>query len=147
MTEGVTGAAIDIQEAPWPAAAADLHAVRRAVFVEEQGVPEALEWDDRDAGCLHLLARDGTGRAVGTVRMTRDGHVGRMAVLAGHRRRGVGAALLAHLVEHARRAGLATLHLNAQTTAEGFYRRHGFLPTGEVFLEAGIPHRPMSLRL
>jgi len=147
LTETSARAEFQVHEAAWPAAAAELRAVRQAVFVEEQGVPAALEWDGRDAGCLHLLARDGAGRAVGTVRMSRDGHIGRMAVLAGHRRRGVGGALLTDLVERARRAGLAAVHLNAQTSAEDFYRRHGFRPAGEVFLEAGIPHRAMTLLL
>ena len=43
-------------------------ALRRAVFIEEQNVPEDLEWDGRDGEAVHMLARL-DGQAVGTLRM------------------------------------------------------------------------------
>ena len=63
------------------------HAIRRAVFIEEQAVPEDLEIDDLDGEAIHLLAVTG-GRAVGTARILlagETGKIGRVAVLADQR--------------------------------------------------------------
>ena len=72
------------------------HAIRRAVFIEEQAVPEDLEIDDLDGEAIHLLAVTG-GRAVGTARILlagETGKIGRVAVLADQRGTGLGAALI-----------------------------------------------------
>jgi len=124
-----------------------LRAVRRTVFIEEQGVPEDLEWDEIDARCRHVLALSVEGSAIGTGRLLPDGHIGRMAVLKPWRGRGVGSAILAFLIDLARRNRFATVRLHAQTHALGFYARHGFTALGDEFMEAGIPHRAMLLRL
>ena len=123
-----------------------LHAIRDEVFVREQHVPAELERDALDATCTHALARLLDGTPVGTARLTPDGHIGRMAVLAGWRGQGVGAALLQALIDEAGRRGMAQLALSAQTHALGFYRRFGFLPEGEVYEEAGLPHQVMTRR-
>lgn len=120
-----------------------LRAVREAVFVHEQGVPLALEWDELDPRCRHVVARDVHGQPIGTGRLTPDRRIGRMAVLADWRGRGVGDALLRALVEQARQLGWPELSLHAQVSAEGFYARHGFLPCGGRFVEAGIDHQAM----
>ena len=86
------------------------------------------------------------GRPVGTGRLLPDGHIGRMAVQAAWRGRGVGAALLQALIAEAGRRGMAQLALSAQTHALGFYGRFGFLPEGEVYDEAGLPHQVMTRR-
>ncbi len=134
----------------WTADAPELRAVRHKVFVEEQQVPEELEWDDRDTQCLHLLAIDGTGKGIGTGRLLHEaqtGHIGRMAVLREWRGQGVGAAILDMLLAVAREHGLGEVVLNAQTHALGFYARRGFIAEGGEFQDAGIPHRRMRLRL
>lgn len=124
-----------------------LSAVRRVVFVEEQHVPEDLEWDDADVDNVHALALAADGTPVGTGRLLPDGHIGRMAVLASHRGRGVGAALLRALIDAARDRGHEVVELAAQLQAIGFYERFGFVVHGPVFDDAGIPHRTMTLRL
>ncbi|MDQ2695459.1 MAG: GNAT family N-acetyltransferase [Pseudomonadota bacterium] len=121
--------------------------MRREVFIEEQGVPEALEQDAHDAGCWHALARDHQGHAIGTGRLLADGHIGRLAVRRPWRGRGVGRTIMQRLVELARRQGFAEVELNAQTHALAFYEGLGFRAEGEVFMEAGIPHRRMRRRL
>lgn len=122
-----------------------LRQVRETVFVQEQGVPLALEWDELDTLCHHVIARDDAGRPIGTGRLTPRHTIGRMAVLADWRGRGVGDALLRALVEQARALGWRELSLHAQVPAIGFYARHGFLPVGERFMEAGIEHQSMRL--
>jgi predicted GNAT family N-acyltransferase len=124
-----------------------LRAVRHAVFVVEQGVPESLEWDALDEASLHALAVDERNDAVGCARLLPDGHVGRVAVLMPWRHRGVGSMLLQTLVACARERGDARVLLNAQVSAMPFYARHGFVACGDVFDEAGIPHRAMALSL
>ena len=110
-------------------------------------MPLALEWDGRDPEYVHVLAYAPDGEAVGTARMSPSGHIGRMAVVAGWRNRGVGSALLTALLTIAREKGLTAVYGNAQTQALGFYARHGFQAEGDEFLEAEIPHRHMRLEL
>lgn len=117
--------------------------LRIAVFVVEQGVPEDMELDEHDPQSQHLVCETPEGEVVGTGRLLPDGHVGRLAVAASWRGRGLGARMLELLVAEAGRRGLAEVVLHAQVQAEGFYLRHGFRPHGEVFDEAGIAHRCM----
>jgi predicted GNAT family N-acyltransferase len=131
----------------WAESIDGLRAVRRAVFIEEQAIPEDLEWDEFDAVCRHAIAEDASGSAVGCGRLLPDGHIGRLAVLRDWRGRGVGAALLVHLMDLARSCGHARAILEAQTRAMPFYARHGFAAAGDEYLEAGIPHRTMTRTL
>lgn len=125
-----------------------LRAIRTAVFIDEQRVDPALEFDDRDPLCLHLLAIDGT-EAIGTARLDVDygGKIGRLAVLAPYRRRGVGAALMRELHALARARSLPALWCHAQLTAVPFYERLGYRSSGPVFVEADIDHVRMDLSL
>jgi predicted GNAT family N-acyltransferase len=134
-----------VRIASWSDDRAVLQALRRAVFVVEQHVPEDLEWDEADAVSLHALAQDADGLPVGTGRLLPDGHVGRMAVIRERRGEGAGRALLEFLIGQARRQGMRSLQLHAQTHAVGFYARQGFVVQGGEFLEAGIPHRLMTI--
>ena len=127
----------------WDEAEACVMPVRTEVFVVEQGVPAEIERDALDAVCRHAIARDAGGRVIATGRLLPDGHIGRMAVLRTARGAGVGGAVLQALIAEAARRGLPEVALNAQTHALAFYRRHGFEAVGEVFMEAGIPHRAM----
>ena len=129
----------------WAQAGPGAALVRRCVFIEEQGVPEDLEWDAEDAGSLHALASDAAGRPIGTARLLADGHIGRVAALPSWRRAGVGRALVMRLVAEAKRRGHAVLQLNAQVAVLGFYARLGVVAHGPVFDDAGIPHRAMRL--
>lgn len=124
-----------------------LRSVRHDVFVVEQNVPANLEWDAIDVQCVHALAIDGDGRAIGCGRLLPDGHIGRMAVRREWRGRGVGAALLAALIDAATSRGDARVVLNAQVQAMPFYGRFGFAPVGPRFDEAGIPHQAMARSL
>lgn len=124
-----------------------LSALRLEVFVGEQGVPEALEWDDLDTDSIHVLARDDSGKAIGCGRLTPKHKIGRMAVNAMWRGQGVGVALLRELVARARALGWPDVALDAQVQALDFYAREGFVAEGDVFDDAGIPHQLMRLAL
>lgn len=147
MLEGrPTSAAFRVLTGTWREHEAALRRVRHAVFVVEQAVPESLEWDAHDEASLHALALAADG-VIGCARLLPDGHVGRVAVLAPWRRRGVGTALVHAMIDAARRRGDREVVLNAQVSAMPFYLRHGFVAEGDVFDEAGIAHRAMRLRL
>jgi alpha-beta hydrolase superfamily lysophospholipase/predicted GNAT family N-acyltransferase len=130
----------------WAAMGPFAGAVRTAVFVREQRIPADLEWDDWDARSLHCVAFEGE-RPVATGRLLPDGHIGRMAVLADWRGRGIGARILDTLIDAARSRGDARIELSAQSYVVGFYARRGFAAVGEPYDEVGIPHQKMQLAL
>jgi predicted GNAT family N-acyltransferase len=142
-----TSRTFTVRTASWRDDRASLQDLRRQVFIIEQQVPEELEWDDADMVSVHALALDGEGRPIGTGRLLPDGHIGRMAVIREWRRHGVGSAILEWLMVSARQQEFHVLHLHAQTHALDFYARHGFIAHGDVFSEAGMPHRKMTLSL
>lgn len=115
--------------------------VRCHVFIEEQGVPEAEEWD----------ALDATAQVVGTARLLEIGNgwfkIGRVAVLPEARGRGGGVLLMATARDQARQRGAKAVALDAELPVIPFYERLGFLVEGELFMDAGIPHRRMTRRL
>jgi predicted GNAT family N-acyltransferase len=135
--------AIQVKLGSWDELGAQARILRFEVFVEEQRVPAELEIDAMDPISLHALALPGSGPAVGTGRLLPDGHIGRMAVVRSARGQGVGAALLVELMQAARRQGHREVELFAQTQAQGFYLRFGFVVTGPPFDDAGIEHVAM----
>ena len=130
----------------WSDKQAELTTVRRAVFIEEQNVPESIELDDRDPDCSHVLAYDGLGNPIGTARIDAHGKIGRMAVLGEYRGLGVGREMLRTIMDWGTSRGIADFHLSAQIGAVGFYRKMGFETYGDEFEEAGITHVNMRPR-
>jgi predicted GNAT family N-acyltransferase len=130
-----------------PEEMAAARAVRRRVFIEEQGVPPNEEYDEYDDQATHAVAIH-AGQVVGTGRMYRDAtgaaRIGRMAVDGPWRRHDVGGRLLEALEAEARRLGIFRALLHAQTYVQQFYAGHGYLPEGDIFMEAGIEHVAMS---
>lgn len=125
-------------------------ALRRTVFIEEQNVPEAEEWDDLDASATHILMREGE-RPVGTARLIvqgTTGKIGRVCLLRDQRGTGAGADLMRFAIDHLRARGdLSVLKLGAQSYAIGFYEKLGFTLDGPEYDDAGIPHRDMKMSL
>lgn len=140
-------AEVRVELGAWVDLAHEATPIRHAVFVQEQGVPAAIELDEWDPLSLHAIARDGDGRAIGTGRLLPDGHIGRMAVLRAARGSGAGTAILLALMDAARERGHREVVLNAQTHAASFYRRLGFVEEGDVFDDAGIAHIAMRRAL
>lgn len=133
-----------IREARWSSDEVALRAVRTAVFIHEQSVPESEEWDEADAESRHWIALDANQKPVGCARLQGNGKIGRMAVLKEYRQRGIGAKILGEILNAARERHLKVF-LYAQTSAIPFYRKSGFEPQGDVFYEVEIPHREMVL--
>ncbi|MFH9980216.1 GNAT family N-acetyltransferase [Streptomyces sp. NPDC017179] len=135
-------------------------AVRKEVFVVEQGVPQDIEYDAYDAVAVHVLAVREDGEPLGTGRLLHGaeaasktggdpalGSLGRLAVTARARGLGVGAALVRAIEDAARARGLTAVDLHAQSHALGFYERLGYAAYGPEFPDAGIPHRAMRRAL
>jgi len=128
----------------WQASQSMLRAIRAKVFIEEQGVPQELEWDGLDEHSYHVMALAADGTPIGTGRLLQDGHIGRVAVLKEWRGKGVGGALLDLLLVVANKMGYEEVKLNAQVRVLDFYLRRGFVHQGQEFMEAGIPHVAMT---
>jgi predicted GNAT family N-acyltransferase len=139
--------AFRVRVVDWERDQAPLRRIRYDVFVREQGVPEALEWDGRDAASRHVVAKREEDAVIGCGRLLPDGTIGRLAVERAWRGRGVGSAILSRLVDIARNTGFERVVLNARTDAEAFYARRGFAAAGPEFTEAGIRHRKMERAL
>ena len=136
-----------VEPASWEADLADLRLVREQVFLIEQAIPPEEEWDALDAKSRHVLARDHDGNPIGTGRLTPEHMIGRMAVLAPWRGKGVGAAIVRVLLEQARALHYPVIELHAQSHALAFYAALGFEAYGEEFDECGITHRMMRMEL
>jgi predicted GNAT family N-acyltransferase len=121
-------------------------AIRRVVFVLEQGVPAHVEVDGKDVEASHFLARIGAC-AVAAARLRRTAHgykLERVAVLREFRGQRVGEALVRHLVTVPPPGSVIYAH--AQYEALGFWQRLGFVAEGPTFIEGGIQHRYITLR-
>lgn len=143
--------AIAVCEPESPAEIERARAIRRRVFVVEQGIGEALEFDARDDEARHLLASvDGEPAGTLRIRLLEGGRVAkieRVAVLPAQRRHRVGRALMVAALDLARARGASEARVHAQTVVTAFYAGLGFVATGAVFEEDGIPHIAMRLPL
>ena len=152
LTGFEAGAAmVNIKTGSWADLGTDAAAIRTEVFVREQGIPMALEWDEADATAIHAVAYNGLGQPIATGRLLQQapgsGKIGRMAVNRVLRGANLGRELLNALVAQAEQRGDTEVLLHAQRSAEGFYTRMGFAPRGEPFDEVEIPHIEMARSL
>ena len=134
---------LNIKIADWRCDREQLSSIRRQVFIEEQNVPEEMEWDEFDNSSIHFLATK-DGQPVACARLKPDGQIGRMAVLPRYRNTGIGKRLLHFILDTAEQKQIDRLYLHAQASAIPFYEKQGFAVYGELFYEAGIPHRMMT---
>ena len=144
-------AMVDVRVGSWAQLGASARAIRSAVFIDEQKIPAELEWDEADEQGVHAVAFNRFGAALATGRLLRhapgEARIGRMASIQAVRGSGVGRMVLDTLMRAASARGDTTVRLNAQTSAQTFYARAGFVPAGPVFEEAGIPHIDMTRSL
>jgi predicted GNAT family N-acyltransferase len=123
-------------------------AIRHAVFVEEQNVPENEERDGQDDIASHFCVRAG-GRVIGTCRIRFIGSavkIERVAILKDFRGMGVGAVLMRYILQEVGKTGdIQLFKLSSQAQAVPFYERLGFKTRGHEYLDAGMPHYDMVL--
>jgi len=124
--------------------------VRRQVFVDEQGIPESLVFDDYDRQALHMVVQDG-GTVIGTARVlflsANQAKIERMALLEPFRGKGIGKKVISFLDEELRNRQIQRVVLHAQYGAVPFYKSCGFTQLGSPFWEAGIRHIKMQKQL
>lgn len=138
----------ELRNVQWPQDAELIRAVRQQVFVIEQGIDPALEWTGDDDQFQCVLAVDADQKPIGTGRVkvsAATATIGRMAVLESWRGAGVGAAIMRRLIEIGKSDGANEFELSAQLTAVAFYQKFGFTASGDVYLDADIEHRKMTL--
>ena len=138
----------DLKNAQWPQDAEPIHAIRQQVFVIEQRIDPALEWTGDDDQFRSILALDADQKPIGTGRIkvaAATATIGRMAVLKDWRGVGVGTAILRRLIEIGKADGADRFELSAQVSAIDFYQKLGFIASGDVYLDADIEHRKMTL--
>jgi predicted GNAT family N-acyltransferase len=133
---------IKIRIADWHTDKDSLTQIRRQVFIEEQNVPEELEWDEYDETSSHFLVTL-EDKAIACARLKPDGQIGRMAVMPELRGQGIASQLLQFILQTATNQNLKRLYLHAQVSAIPFYEKQGFIVSGDIFYEANIPHREM----
>jgi YbgC/YbaW family acyl-CoA thioester hydrolase len=140
-----------LQLGSWEALQTLAAPLRTEVFVQEQGVDQALEWDEHDALCVHAVLCNRLGAPVATGRLLPAvngvAKIGRMAVKRVLRGQRLGDQVLSALMDAARQRGDTEILLHAQCSAEKFYLRQGFRRQGEVFMEANMAHVEMVCAL
>lgn len=127
-------------------------ALRRKVFVIEQGIPVDLEIDQYDAAphkCVHglIIAEDGEAAATGRLIPygENSGKLQRIAVRKELRSSGVGREIVKLLEQQAVAGHFSNVLLDAQCSAEAFYANLGYVTLSvEPFLDAGIWHVRMK---
>lgn len=138
----------------WRVAQTDSARIRTAVFMQEQQVSAADEWDGMDEQATHFLVRNDHNEAVATARILTETynhairyHIGRVAVLKAFRGRGLGHSLMRAMITwcQTNNAG-ADIYLHAQVNRQTFYQKLGFVAHGTEFMDAGIAHISMCYR-
>ena len=117
--------------------------IRNEVFTKEQNVDSSMDFDGLDDEAIHVLIACNND-FVGTGRMLKDGHIGRLAVLKEYRGQGLGNCIVKALIEEAVKWDLKRVYLGAQKHAIDFYRKLGFSAYGESFNEVNIEHVSME---
>jgi len=137
----------------WQTHQTDLIKIRTEVFMREQQVSAADEWDGLDEHAIHFLALSAHDEAIGCARLLRETsgednlyHIGRVAILRSFRNQGIGHQLMQFVIAYCQKmAPENSIYLHAQTERRHFYENLGFIAEGDEFMDAGIPHISMHL--
>ena len=137
---------LKIVSGSWKDLAAHAKAIREAVFIQEQNIAAEDEWDAEDAVAVHFIVFQ-QDQAIATARLLSNNSIGRVAVLTTARGLGVGQRLMQAVIDYARAEQRKLVKLSSQVHAIGFYQALGFEAQGEEYLDCGIPHIDMYLKL
>lgn len=135
-----------IRTGSWDELQNDAKLIREQVFIQEQNIPVAEEWDAQDAISLHFVVYD-QDKPIATARLLQNNSIGRVAVLKSYRGQGIGKLLMLQIIQRAKNKQRKFLKLSSQVHAIQFYAALGFTVQGEEYLDCGIPHIDMYLKL
>ena len=138
---------LKVEIVKWIDSHTQLKNIREQVFIQEQKVTPELEWDGMDEKAMHFLVFKDE-EAIGCARALEIKNymqLGRMAVLKKYRGIGVGSALLEKAIVTAKLNQLSSIHISAQCNAIDFYMKFGFKVMSDIYLDAEILHRDMTL--
>ncbi|NIE97362.1 GNAT family N-acetyltransferase [Acinetobacter sp. Tr-809] len=135
-----------IKQGNWDQLQHDAKLIRILVFIQEQGIAEADEWDEQDAISQHFVIYD-QDQPIATARLLQNNSVGRVAVLKAYRGQGLGQMIMLDIIAFAKQQGRAFLHLSSQVHAMSFYQQLGFVVQGDEYDECGIPHIEMIMSM
>jgi len=137
---------LKIVSGSWKDLATPAKMIREAVFIQEQHIAAEDEWDAEDAVAVHFIVFQ-QDQAIATARLLSNNSIGRVAVLTTARGLGVGQRLMQAVIDYARAEQRKLVKLSSQVHAIGFYQALGFEVQGEEYLDCGIPHIDMYLKL
>ena len=137
---------LKIRSGSWDELQNDAKLIREQVFIQEQNIAAADEWDTQDAISRHFVVFD-QAQPVATARLLQNNSIGRVAVLKAYRRQGIGKLLMLEIIQQAKHEQRKFLKLSSQVHAMQFYAGLGFTVQGEQYLDCGIPHIDMTLKL
>jgi len=135
---------VKVLTSDWNSSKDQLVFVRKQVFIIEQGIDPKDEWDEHDEDAVHFVTFGTTAVPTGTCRLTKEGRLGRLAVLPAYRHQGYGEMLLTRAIKVAREMGIQKIFLHAQVDAKQFYEKQNFHSDDKIFLEAGKMHIRME---
>lgn len=135
-----------IRSGHWDQLQPDAKNIREQVFIREQNISAEEEWDNQDPIALHFVVY-AQEQPIATARLLENNSIGRVAVLEHYRGKGIGKRLMLEIIEQAKNEDRDSLKLSAQTHAIPFYAGLGFQVEGETYLDCGIPHVTMSMKL
>ncbi|WP_137166785.1 GNAT family N-acetyltransferase [Salinimonas lutimaris] len=135
--------AYSIKTVDWASAREQLVKLREKVFVLEWQLPRSAEFDSDDEQAFHIIV-SADNKPVATARLTRNGEIGRVAILLGFRNLEVYKTLFSALLEQATAIQIAQVTLHCDLTSVEYHTELGFRPAGPAFMDAGIARLPMS---
>ncbi|MEG0405963.1 MAG: GNAT family N-acetyltransferase [Acinetobacter sp.] len=130
----------------WDQLQQDAKLIRTQVFIVEQHIPEAEEWDDHDAISQHFVIYD-QDHPIATARLLQNHSVGRVAVVKAYRGQGIGRMIMLEIITYAQQQARPHLRLSSQIHAVSFYQQLGFIVQGDEYDECGIPHIEMTMSI
>lgn len=137
---------LKIRSGSWDELQNDAKLIREQVFIQEQHIPVEEEWDTQDAVALHFVVYD-QAQPIATARLLQNHSIGRVAVLKAYRGQGIGKLLMLEMIQQAKHEQRKFLKLSSQVHAIQFYAGLGFQVQGDEYLDCGIAHIDMYLKL
>ena len=135
-----------VKHGRWDQLQQDAKLIRTQVFICEQGITEADEWDDQDVISQHFVIYD-QDQPIATARLLQNHSVGRVADVKAYRGQGLGQMIMLEIISYAQKQGLSVLTLSSQVHAISFYEKLGFTVQGNSYDECGISHIEMTMNL